>query len=367
MRLRTLQSLLWLAPLLSVSCNYTLPTTAVRGYEENDRTCRDGVDNDADGLVDCEDPDCFYASVHCGQDTPETGLTFPENTVERCHDSIDNDNDGQYDCADKDCQGLLEACCSYEFTNAACSNGVDDDQNGRTDCDDWSCAKGLFVTVCTGGSNTACAETGPEESLEACSDGCDNDENGYVDCNDFSCSRSENPQVVQFCDQQGNTGSSASFALTGEGEPEDTAIACQDGIDNDGNGHIDCADWSCSRNADPEIAALCPSEETAAACSDGIDNDGNGFTDCADYSCSQHVDPVVRQVCQESLYAPADWQSASDDEVARMALAVRTFCSDGQDNDGDGFADCDDFDCSWNPLALDESGAHLCSGKRVCE
>ncbi|HEY4240707.1 MAG TPA: hypothetical protein VGM88_12885 [Kofleriaceae bacterium] len=34
----------------------------------------------------------------------------------------------------------------------------------------------------------------------------------------------------------------------------------------------------------------CPVENTVALCEDGIDNDGNGFADCADFSC-QAVDP----------------------------------------------------------------------------
>lgn len=63
-----------------------------------------------------------------------------------------------------------------------------------------------------------------------------------------------------------------------------------------------------------------------ATCSDGIDNDGNGFTDCDDFACSDN-DAVT--VC-----APPP---AEDTDAA---------CSDGIDNDGDGFIDCEDFDCS---------------------
>ena len=37
-------------------------------------------------------------------------------------------------------------------------------------------------------------------------------------------------------------------------------------------------------------------EETAAKCADGIDNDGNGHTDCEDFSCSDSDDFAVRQV-----------------------------------------------------------------------
>ena len=37
-------------------------------------------------------------------------------------------------------------------------------------------------------------------------------------------------------------------------------------------------------------------------------------------------------------------------------------CSDGEDNDGDGLVDCDDWDCTYNPFVT------VCDdGPRVCE
>lgn len=47
--------------------------------------CADGIDDDADGLVDCEDGDCFAVCI------------------EDCSDDADNDADGLVDCADDDC------------------------------------------------------------------------------------------------------------------------------------------------------------------------------------------------------------------------------------------------------------------------
>ena len=55
----------------------TAPTT--------DTACFDGVDGDSDGLIDCEDGDCFTA---CAED---------------CADGFDNDDDGWIDCMDDDC------------------------------------------------------------------------------------------------------------------------------------------------------------------------------------------------------------------------------------------------------------------------
>jgi hypothetical protein len=54
-----------------------------------DRHCDDGVDNDADGFVDLADPGCV---------SPSGGLENPH-----CDDRIDQDGDGRIDFADPDC------------------------------------------------------------------------------------------------------------------------------------------------------------------------------------------------------------------------------------------------------------------------
>ena len=42
----------------------------------------------------------------------------------------------------------------------------------------------------------------PEDTLAACTDGVDNDGNGFIDCNDFSCSRSEDQEILDACENQ---------------------------------------------------------------------------------------------------------------------------------------------------------------------
>ena len=64
-----------------------------------------------------------------------------------------------------------------------------------------------------------------------------------------------------------------------------------------------------------------------AKCSDGIDNDNNGFVDCGDYSCSQADDSAVVKYCASVLEVTFDR------------------CSDDIDNDGNGYTDCEDYSC----------------------
>ena len=99
-----------------------------------------------------------------------------------------------------------------------------------------------------------------EQTEELCSDGVDNDDNGKVDCADTSCKQ------FDFC-------------------LEDTEARCIDGRDNDADGRTDCQDPDCCSQPTCAGEPTC-GERTAVACSDGLDNDNNGLTDCADFSCS---------------------------------------------------------------------------------
>ena len=96
----------------------------------------------------------------------------------------------------------------------------------------------------------------------------------------------------------------ALLACKGEGPPN-VETDCDDGVDNDDDGLLDCDDLE-----DCGDSVLClPDTETD--CEDGVDDDGDGLTDCEDDDCT----------------------------------CVETACDDGEDDDGDGQIDCDDSDC----------------------
>ena len=60
--------------------------------------CQDGIDNDQDGLVDCEDGDC--------QEILSEVCTKAEDSDALCNDGIDNDGDGLIDCLDDECTAI---------------------------------------------------------------------------------------------------------------------------------------------------------------------------------------------------------------------------------------------------------------------
>lgn len=141
------------------------------------------------------------------------------------------------------------------------------------------------------------AADGLEEGDAACSNGVDDDGDGYVDCLDRDCALT----APAMCGGEVADGGRCADGVDNDGDGfidgsddscvENTAELCTDGLDNDGNGYIDCGDFGCSRN--PDLDLDCPREDNDAACADGVDNDGNSYIDCDDFGCSRNPDVTV--------------------------------------------------------------------------
>jgi hypothetical protein len=152
--------------------------------------CDDGIDNDRDGLTDCDDEDCLDAAcgeadagTRCGlfpadggEDAGLRGACVPQEVD--CADGVDNDGDGRSDCEDPSCAGV--ACDEADPSlncgtgplagtdggepdggvgpgcfprEAACDDGLDDDGDSLTDCADPDCeALPCDGGTCSGGS-----------------------------------------------------------------------------------------------------------------------------------------------------------------------------------------------------------------------
>lgn len=176
--------------------------------------CGDGVDNDGDGWVDCEDPDCATDTTYCWPDWEDN-----------CWDGWDNDGDGWVDCEDPDCD---EEC--WEEWEFDCWDGWDNDGDGLIDCDDPDCYEEC-------------------EWIEFdCSDGRDNDGDGWVDCADPDCERSEE--------------------CFGERD-------CYNGVDDDRDGYVDCEDADCF--GEPGCESTCRGYWQRFDEPEAVDVDGNGI------------------------------------------------------------------------------------------
>jgi hypothetical protein len=179
-----------------------------------------------------------------GSTTTSTAVSAPPaapNRETRCADRIDDDGDGLIDCGDADCFGH-SACASsggLESSDLLCSDWIDNDGDGYTDCEDVDCQR-LGLTACKGSWQGPLEGTG----VEAVDDG---DIGG---------------------DRPTPTNPSERLPGLDEGVSVEELIGKGDDIDGERNNFV---------------------------CSDGIDNDGDGKTDCADFGC--RFDPAV-SVCR---------------------------------------------------------------------
>ncbi|MCB2182565.1 MAG: hypothetical protein KQH63_11095 [Desulfobulbaceae bacterium] len=148
---------------------------------------------------------------------------------------------------------------------------------------------------------------------ELCDDGIDNDLDGLIDCGDIDdCPDSWCPET-----------------------------SCGDSLDNDEDGYIDCFD--------PDCLTMSGCETGAEICNDGIDNDGDYLIDCADQNCvdAPPCTGVFQEDCQDLVDNDLDGMiDCADPDCDSATFCTGTEdCKDGYDNDGDGLVDCDDDEC----------------------
>ncbi len=127
----------------------------------------------------------------------------------------------------------------------------------------------------------------PTKRIENCINGVDDNGNGKIDCFEDTCR---------------NTG----YCLSGKEN-------CINGLDDDADGNADCLDSDCRGTWVCEVTP-----EKGEACRDNIDNDLDGITDCADTDC-------------KNVY---------------FCLPKYEVCDNMRDDDGDGGVDCGDTDCA---------------------
>ena len=338
-------------------CQFNSPTC------QPERRCDDGLDENYNGLTDCDDPDCFG--------DPACPSTPPEPDTELCDTPGDDDSDGLINCADPDCAGSYEQC-HLEL----CGDGIDNNSNEATDCDDIQCVDDPFCTIAE-----QCTLQGAPPTE-------DRNGNGAIGCGDLACQGADNCQeegegdCFDYVDANGNglTGCEEPscreiFAATGQTCPgtyppltREQGVDCQDGVDNDGDLYVDCADYDCreeghctgveicddgvDNDLDGDIDCAdttCLDEYTCeeSMCTDGADDNGNGYVDCQDIGCINSFD-CAEQLCDDGTDDDGDGPIDCDDpDCSAAPTCSEGRCEDGLDNDGDGDVDCDDLDCAY--------------------
>jgi len=190
---------------------------------------------------------------------------------------------------------------------------------------DWRAVLGLVpVTTWTGDEEDCQRATGTPDNVcvyptliyhgetsEICNNEIDDNGDGLIDCCDFYCEDYVGCQEI-----------------------------CTDEEDNDCDGEIDCRDWDC--DYDP----ACRED----ICDDGIDNDEDGEIDCEDWDC-RWDDACIENDCDDGIDNDSDGDvDCEDRDCDGIAPCIETICDDGIDNDNDGYIDCEDWDCRWDDV-----------------
>jgi|GEM_PF-2075558 len=286
-----------LAQLLIISCKAS-PTEGSRPGE-----CSDLADNDIDGLFDCNDPDCFGAPIcrgaddddSAGDDDDSDGSIGPCRPIDHlwdpatepmrlpCHRTqepcnlIDDDMDGFLDpkCGTVSCSASAECTLGGLMPDADCHQNAPDGPvctwiDGAPPTDALLLCRGVLCPPGLKCFEGDCIQPGSGLPYEPCSSGAEcpinagclplteegTDANCTWFCQDFPCPDgfgcSENVFTNTWtgdlvthliCEPEGILGG-------GEGNTQDCQIhscpECEDNIDNDEDGLIDCDDDGCS-------------------------------------------------------------------------------------------------------------------------
>jgi hypothetical protein len=254
--------------------------------------CNNGKDEDCNGLIDCMDPSCFgnRACITPGQ--------------EICNNGIDDDDDGLIDCADPDC--MNNPVCMPHMGQEICNNGKDDNGDGLVDCADPQCVTfpACLTVDCKSDVDFGTIQphdskvtktldtTGATQSFATCAT-----PGGTARVGSFSVAAAADVRldftqvpgaahvisvfragVNQACDQnpvfcvnagqnatathtfpalpagnywvvvQSYPGTQGSTTVTLSTSPSTKHEICNNGVDDDGNGLIDCADLACKND-----------------------------------------------------------------------------------------------------------------------
>jgi hypothetical protein len=247
------------------------------------------------------------------------------------------------DGKDNDCDGRVDGAGAHESCN-----GLDDDCDGAIDEDFdlrfspstcGACSTACDVT--TQYCNDGACELRPEID---CNNGVDEDEDGRIDCADPSCN-------LLSC----GDGCRCEYSRKAE-------VSCGDGVDSDDDGWLDCGDTDCDGRSCGDGCTCVDAAPKETACFDHADNDANGESDCSDHGCDGQlcVEGTTRR-CAHGECLCNGGLSESEDGVS---------CGDAVDNDCDGLTDCAEPLCAGLSCSADGGAECRCvagkSAERSC-
>ncbi len=285
--------------------------------------------------------------------SPQEPVVEPEpiSEQERCNDNLDHDNDETVDCDDTHCDDDPNCACNA----LPCADIHAHSDLGEAVVEGSTVGASMdFTPSCTSSSNAAdtsilwrapasgCYQFDLEGSdydtvlmlFSSCSD------SSELVCNDdefrlqsgLAMSMNANQQILLVVDGFGSRTGNFVLNIIPEGPLCSRIEICDNYIDDDRNGDIDCDDAACIQNP---VCIFTP--ET---CLSGSDEDADGLIDCDDPDCTTE--------CSDS----------DGDGILNFYDNCPAMMNPAQDNgDDDDFGDaCDNCPMEFNPSQLDDDG-----------
>ena len=372
-----------------INSNQVLITDTVFLFGNCGEICSNGYDEDGDGLIDCEDGDCFdlNGEVRIASVDPSCSAIFDGSLmitlIGNDPSCVEISIDGGQNFVNQDSfpglpAGLYEILVRFPgdgrmisggavllktaICGEICDNGIDDDGDGNIDCLDGECGPILNNILLFEGD-------------------CDNDNLGRITI------EAAGPNLEYSIDNGGSFHSNPIFDSLTPGNyfvlvqnsstgcqtiPVEQIIRevscqeiCNNGIDDDGDGLVDCADDDCENGF---TASLTITQPTLANCPNADDGQisvlstmmeveysvDSGLT----YQNSSNFDglfPDTYHVIVRHLLSNCEYYVG---EFTLQTPACVEICDNGLDDDMDGLVDCDDPDCA-NSIVPDTSICNL--------
>ncbi len=228
--------------------------------EDSETDCGDGVDNDFNGLIDCDEDICAEDAA-CMGETCDTAIPLDEGLGWGADDdglvvSVEGDTTLKSDDYDFECDGDGTAGkdLAYTFTLTE-PMGVELTYD-FTDSGEWE--QFFLATACDVDGVLACAHTTGEPATILA---------GEIEAGTYYV-------IVDGDDSIDEGPFTLTVTLT---KIATTETDCTDGIDNELDGFTDCCDDECAADA------ACLAE---TVCDDDFDNDCDGVSDCGDADCA---------------------------------------------------------------------------------
>ena len=270
--------------------------------------CSDGIDNDGDGLIDGQDPDCGAVCTAGDCCNLATGQYYaantPISTCKKCTGSSNtsvNQTSGEdlggncatgaqgsaTSCQSNNCSGTGDSC-GYVAGGTTCraSGGSCDIAETCTGAN-YPCPSDSFqpdTTICStcavgNPASGACQRTGNGlkciGSSNSCSVGYGCTENAPVAGNVWNGSAWASASCSLYC-------SSLSSPFCTVQQVQQSAYGCNtSGTCDTGTARATCNGATCTGGEN----SRCTGGSCTNLCSDGIDNDNNGYTDAQDSAC----------------------------------------------------------------------------------